>query len=164
MTARADRGSATIWVLACCALIMVIAGAATVRGAAVLARHRAESGADLAALAGAGRIGTGAPACVAAARTARDNGARLRTCQVRLDPGGRSGTVTVRVMETVRLPIFGVESIRASARAGRRPSYGMLAGAARRAPAAPQPGATRREQGWRSRSRGRNPAMSRSSR
>ena len=56
---RRDRGSATIWVLACCALLLVVGRSSALRTAAVLARHRAEGAADLAALAAAGRIGVG---------------------------------------------------------------------------------------------------------
>jgi Putative Flp pilus-assembly TadE/G-like len=52
------------------------------RGAAVIARHRAESAADLAALAGAGRIGIGGDPCAAAAAIA----AGLTSCEVRLGP------------------------------------------------------------------------------
>jgi secretion/DNA translocation related TadE-like protein len=114
-----ERGSAAIWVLACCALLMVVTGAATVRALAVLARHRAESSADLAALAAAGQIGVGDAACAFAARDARSNGARLRSCTVRLDAGGRSGSVRVAVLVTVRLPVVGACSVTASARAAR---------------------------------------------
>ena len=117
-----DRGSASIWVLACCALLMVIGGVITVRGLAVLARHRAESGADLAALAAAGRIGVASDECLAAARIARINGAALRECAVRVTPDGRSGQVTVSVAVRVRLPIVGARQVVASARAAREPS------------------------------------------
>ncbi|HZC71212.1 MAG TPA: Rv3654c family TadE-like protein [Jatrophihabitans sp.] len=118
---RADRGSATIWVVACCALLMTMAGAATVRALAVLARHRAEASADLAALAAAGRIGVGGDACEAAARVAGRNAARLRTCTVQLAPDGRSGTVSVSVALTARLPLVGSRQVVATARAAREP-------------------------------------------
>jgi secretion/DNA translocation related TadE-like protein len=120
-SARREHGSASIWVVACCALLMSIAGAVTVRTLAVLARHRAETSADLAALAGAGQIGVGGRACAAAARVAARNGARLRTCVVRLAPDGRSGTVSVRVEMAARLPIVGSREILATARAAREP-------------------------------------------
>lgn len=115
----ADTGSATIWVLACCALLMVVAWVATARGMAVLARHRAEAGADLAALAGAGRIGAGGDVCAAARRTAAGNGARVVACRARLGSERRSGTVDVRVVVSVRLPLIGGEEVTASAGAGR---------------------------------------------
>jgi secretion/DNA translocation related TadE-like protein len=116
-----DRGSATIWVLACCAVVLAIATVATVAALGVLARHRAESGADLAALAAAARIGVGDDECQAAAAIARRNGAEVRRCRVELDVGGRSGTVRVRVAYRVRLPLVGEREVVASARAARLP-------------------------------------------
>jgi secretion/DNA translocation related TadE-like protein len=60
--------------LACCA------GAA--RGIAVVARHRAETAADLAALAAASRVAGGhADWCAVAERIAAANGARLSGCR-----------------------------------------------------------------------------------
>lgn len=118
---RRERGSASIWVVACCALLMSMAGAVTVRTLAVLARHRAETSADLAALAAAAQIGVSEHECAAAARVAARNGAGLRACVVRLAPDGRSGTVSVYVETAVRLPIVGAQEILATARAAREP-------------------------------------------
>jgi secretion/DNA translocation related TadE-like protein len=95
---------------------------ATARGLAVLARHRAESAADLAALAAAGQIGVNDQGCAVAAQVARDGGGTLRTCLVRLAGDGRSGTVSVRVTVTVRLPIVSAQTVSASARAARLPA------------------------------------------
>jgi secretion/DNA translocation related TadE-like protein len=128
---RRDRGSASIWVVACCAVLMTVAGVATVRTLAVLARHRAEASADLAALAAAGRIGVGDNACAAASRVARQNAARLHACTVRLAPDGRSGTVAVVVAMRARLPVVGATEVVASARAAR------LAGVATPGPTRP---------------------------
>lgn len=119
MIRRGDEGSASIWVVACCALLMVVATVATLRGLAVLARHRAEAGADLAALAAAEQIGLGDRACAAATEVARRNGGRLRSCRLRLAADGRSGTVDVAVEHPVRLPIVGTRTVVATARAGR---------------------------------------------
>jgi len=120
---ESDRGSAAIWVVSCCVLLAVAATVATVRTLAVLARHRAEAGADLAALAAAGRIGRDdAAACPAAARIAGRNGGRLLSCDVRLAPDGRSGQVVVRVELRARLPLVGPRVVQASARAARLPS------------------------------------------
>lgn len=121
MTSRRpdERGSATIWVLACGALLMAVAMVGTVRGVAVLARHRAESSADLTALAAAGQIGLSDRACDVAARIAAANGARLSSCRVALDPGGRSGTVAIAVIAIVALPVVGARTVAATARAGR---------------------------------------------
>ena len=117
-----DEGSATVWVAACCAVVLVIATVVVLRTMAVLARHRAESGADLAALAAAGQIGVSGGGCKAAGRIAARNGARLRSCRLVLDRSGRSGTVVVRVSLAVRLPVLGNQEVVASARAGRLPA------------------------------------------
>lgn len=115
----AEAGSASIWVLACVALLLVVAGAITVRGVAVLARHRAESAADLAALAGAGQIGVSDRICSAVEATAARNRATVRACTTSIAPDGRSGTVLVRVAVPVDLPVVGRQLVVASARAGR---------------------------------------------
>jgi secretion/DNA translocation related TadE-like protein len=118
---RPDRvaGSASIWVLSCAALLLVVATAGVLAADAVLARHRAESAADLAALAAAGRIGLDPDVCPAAAAVAASNGAALRSCSAALAPDGRSGTVTARVSVRVSLPLVGARQVIASARAGR---------------------------------------------
>src|SRR5690348_3725282 len=72
--ARPERGSATIWVLAAAVLLFVLAAVATLRGVAVLARHRVEGSADLAAVAGAAQLGTAGSPCGAAARITTANG------------------------------------------------------------------------------------------
>src|SRR3954471_218818 len=54
-----DRGSATLLAVAMMGLIVAGFGAAVVVATAVVARHRAQSAADLAALAAAGRLATG---------------------------------------------------------------------------------------------------------
>jgi secretion/DNA translocation related TadE-like protein len=116
-----DRGSATIWVLACCALVMAVAYAAILRTTAVLARHRAETAADVAALAAAGQIGHDHDLCAAASRVAAENHAAVLACTTAVDAGGRSGTVRVMVATTVHLPVVGARQVTATARAGRDP-------------------------------------------
>jgi secretion/DNA translocation related TadE-like protein len=116
---RDDRGSASVWVLACSALVLLVAVAVSLRAGAVLARHRAESAADLAALAAAGRIGTADDVCEPAGPIARANGGALVRCRTRLAPDGRSGSVDVEVSVAVRLPGIGWRRATASARAGR---------------------------------------------
>jgi secretion/DNA translocation related TadE-like protein len=116
---RPDRGSASVWVLACSALVLLIGVATSLRTAAVLARHRAESAADFAALAAAGRIGLGGDSCTAAAALAAANGATLVRCRADLGSDGRTGTVDVAVSLPVRLPVLGNELVIATARAGR---------------------------------------------
>lgn len=116
---QGDRGSASIWLVSALTLILLVAVAAILRGAAVLARHRAEGAADLAALAAAGAIGVGGDPCARATAIAAANGARLRSCAVELAGDGRSGTVAVRVAVRVSLPVVGLRDSVASARAGR---------------------------------------------
>ena len=114
-----DCGSATIWVLSCCVLVMLLGYLGVARTEAVLARHRADAAADLAALAAAGRIGAGTDVCGAASGLAAANGAAVRSCSVRLAADGRSGTVRVQVAVRVQLPFAGARTVVASARAGR---------------------------------------------
>jgi secretion/DNA translocation related TadE-like protein len=123
-TCSPDGGSASVWVIACAALVLLIATVGVIRGTAVVARHRAEGAADLAALAAAARIGMAADdpgICRAAGPIASANGATLTSCAASVDASGRSGTVVVRVEVTARLPGWGQVRTTASAKAGRLP-------------------------------------------
>jgi secretion/DNA translocation related TadE-like protein len=95
------------------AVLMSIALAVMVFGTAVVARHRAQAAADLAALAAAGRLASGsAAACAAASSVAGAMRATMTACRVeRLD-------VVVGVDVRVGLGRWGVGSARAQARAG----------------------------------------------
>ncbi len=78
-----DRGSATV--TACFAMLALVAITATVvhLGATVLARHRAQSAADLGALAAAAAVDRGVEgACAAAGDIAGRMGARVEGCHV----------------------------------------------------------------------------------
>lgn len=121
MRQRSDRGSATVWVLALGAVILSVAMAVTARGSAVLARHRLGHAADLTALAAAHQIGRSAQPCAVASRIAAANAAVLVSCEARLDPSGRSGTVVLTVRRTVSLPLVGARTVTAWSRAGRMP-------------------------------------------
>lgn len=121
MRRAGERGSAAVWVVAVAALLLVIAAAGTLRGLAVLARHRAEAAADLAALAGAAQVGTAGSPCGVAARTAAANGGSVRSCRVEPDPGGRSGQVHLTVLLRVHLPVVGTRTVTANAVAARLP-------------------------------------------
>ncbi|MGW2375545.1 Rv3654c family TadE-like protein [Kitasatospora sp. NPDC001683] len=113
----ADAGSATVWLLALAMLGTVVFAGTIAVGAVVTARHRAESAADLAALAAADRLlldpdgGCGRAAGIAAAQ-----GAGLASCEV-----DRSADAVEVVAEVpvgglpLRLP---VGPARARARAG----------------------------------------------
>lgn len=116
-----DAGSAAVWVISCCALVLVAAYAAVLRADAVLLRHRTESAADLAALAAARRIGVADDGCTVAAQVAVANTVTLRSCAATVALDGRSGEVEVAVVLAARLPIVGVRDVVAHARAGRVP-------------------------------------------
>jgi len=119
-----DRGSATIWVLTCSTLVLLLALVVAIRAAAALARHQAEAAADLAALAGASRIGyvgDAAGICGTAEAIAIANGGLLLACSASLQPDGLSGTVSVRAEVFARLPVVGDVRATASARAARLP-------------------------------------------
>jgi secretion/DNA translocation related TadE-like protein len=118
---RQERGSATVWVLGLAAVVIAVALTVVVRGSAVLARHRLERAADLAALAAAQQIGRAGHPCAAASRNAAANGAVLASCTAALDPSGRSGTVAIIVHRTVSFALIGERTLTARARAGREP-------------------------------------------
>lgn len=78
-----DAGYATVFAAAAVGVLVCLLGLGLQVGAAVLARHRAETAADLAALAGAREAVRGADvACARATEVAADNGARLVACSV----------------------------------------------------------------------------------
>ncbi|WP_413468169.1 Rv3654c family TadE-like protein [Mycobacterium sp. RTGN4] len=108
-----DGGSATVVAVAMLALLMSIALGVIVFGTAVVARHRAQSAADLAALAAAGRLASGrVAACAAASSVAGAMRSTVTSCRVeQLD-------VVVGVDVPVQLGRWGVGSARALARAG----------------------------------------------
>ncbi|BBY51179.1 hypothetical protein MARA_46470 [Mycolicibacterium arabiense] len=95
------------------AVLVAVALGGVAVGSAVSARHRAQSAADLAALAAAGRLGLGRDAaCAWAESIAAPMRARVTECLVDgLD-------VVVRVDVTAQLGRWGVGTARAAARAG----------------------------------------------
>ncbi len=108
-----ERGSATVWVLAAGMVMLLAALAVASVGAAIVARHRAQQAADLAALGGAGQALAGAAAaCARADALARDNGAAMVSCHL----DGADLTVSAAVMPA-GAPIVARPAI-ASARAG----------------------------------------------
>ncbi|WP_456844413.1 Rv3654c family TadE-like protein [Cellulomonas sp. P5_C6] len=90
----ADRGSGTVLLLAVVGAAVSVAAMLGLLGSAQLARGRAQTAADLGALAGASRLldAAGDP-CELAGEVVGRNGARLAGC---VDEGG--GVVTVRVV------------------------------------------------------------------
>jgi len=119
--ASRERGSGTVFAVACVgALLICLVGGLTVV-AAVHAAHTARAAADLAALAAAAAVQQGAPvpsACTRAGELAAANGGVLVSCAA--DPSGR---VSVEVGSAVDspLPAPALGSARARARAGTWP-------------------------------------------
>jgi len=86
-----ERGSASVLVVAIVGLLLVVGGALGVVASMVRAHRSAQSGADLAALAGAHGRTLGRDACTEASRVAAANDVRLTGCRVE----GRDVVVTV---------------------------------------------------------------------
>ncbi|WP_454366779.1 Rv3654c family TadE-like protein [Streptomyces ambofaciens] len=83
LRAASDRGSATVWSVAAIAVLCVVFGVVLALGQAVVARHRAAGGADLAALAAADHWAQGGTAaCERASSVARAQGVRLVRCVI----------------------------------------------------------------------------------
>lgn len=119
---RREEGSATLWALSLVLVVWAVTLAGLVLGAGLVARHRAESAADLAALSAARAVHSaagGGPAgepCTAAAEVAGAAGARLVGCRV--EPGGDVWVVT-EVPPPAALPGWAdMPPARARARAG----------------------------------------------
>lgn len=112
-----DRGSGTVWTLACMAMTWLMAVTVMMAGGARAARHRAHAAADLAALAAASHAGAGqGPACRRAAAVAAGSGGRLSGCVVT----GRIADVTV--VMAVRVPAVSTAALRTTARARAGPA------------------------------------------
>ncbi|MFE1140034.1 Rv3654c family TadE-like protein [Streptomyces rochei] len=79
--AGTDQGSATVWSVGAVAVLCLVFGVVLALGQAVVARHRAAGGADLAALAAAEHWARGATAaCARAERIAAAQETRLVRC------------------------------------------------------------------------------------
>jgi secretion/DNA translocation related TadE-like protein len=113
----AERGSATVWVVALAGVLALVGAAVVLLGAAAVARHRAGAAADFTALAAAQRAVLGdADPCTTAQRLAEANGAMLVGCSA-----GPGAVVDVSVEVTLRLGRLGLHDATARARAGPAP-------------------------------------------
>lgn len=90
---RDERGAASLLVVSCVAVLLLVGSALGVVAAMVRAHRAAQSAADLASLAGAAAHQRGEAACVAAGAVATANGASLDACAV----AGDDVLVTVTV-------------------------------------------------------------------
>jgi secretion/DNA translocation related TadE-like protein len=78
-----DRGSGSLWLLSVGLATVALAGLVAAIGSVLVARHRAQSAADLGALAGAGRVVEGPDAaCTRAGQLVTANGAWLAGCRI----------------------------------------------------------------------------------
>jgi secretion/DNA translocation related TadE-like protein len=78
-----DRGAATVLAAAMMAVLLAVTVGGIYIGSAVVARHRAQSAADMAALAAALRLPEGAePACGQASVIAKAMKAELAACEI----------------------------------------------------------------------------------
>lgn len=110
---RDERGAATV--VACFVMLALIVVTMLIVhvGSLVATRHRAQSAADLAALAVAGSIEKGADAaCAAAEPIASRMSVAVRECRI----DGWDAVVTVT--DAVQVPTFGAKEVQAIARAG----------------------------------------------
>ena len=88
-----DRGAATVFAVACLAVLLLIGSALGVVAAMVRAHRTAQAAADLAALAAASALARGRDPCGSAADIAAANGAELLSCTI----DGQDALVTVEV-------------------------------------------------------------------
>lgn len=77
---RSERGAATFVVVAVMAVVISLAVAGLVLGGYLVAEHRAQQAADLAALGGAVEFERGGSVCARARTVAVANGGRLLSC------------------------------------------------------------------------------------
>jgi secretion/DNA translocation related TadE-like protein len=77
-----EGGAAALLTVWASAAVLAVAVTALAWGGALVARHRADRAADIAALAGATALQGGGDGCVAAMRLAAAQGARVTSCQV----------------------------------------------------------------------------------
>lgn len=89
---RSERGSATLFAVACLAVLLLLGAALGVVAAMVRAHRVAQTAADLSALAGAVAHQQGRGVCDEAERVAGANGADLTSCRT------DGGTVRVTVL------------------------------------------------------------------
>ncbi|KRF16561.1 hypothetical protein ASG90_09770 [Nocardioides sp. Soil797] len=77
-----DEGSASLLLVSLVGVVVLLGLGASFMTATASAHRRAQAGADLAALAGAGTLQDGGDACAASGRVAAANDSELVSCQV----------------------------------------------------------------------------------
>ena len=100
---RAEAGAGSVLAVAMMGLLVTVTVATSGVVGVVAAHRRAQSAADLSALAGAAALQDGGDPCERAGAIARRNGALLRRCEV------DGWDVAVAVVVTARLPVSSLE-------------------------------------------------------
>ena len=124
-----DAGSASLWALSLAMVLWVCVAGVVLAGVAVVARHRAATAADMAALAAASVIAQSessgesaadadgeSKACAAANAIALANDAIVTSCQVTAQIVDVTTSVRVPALDPLRS--LGLDSVSARARAG----------------------------------------------
>ena len=112
-SSRSETGSATVTTCLVLAALLTVTVLIAHVGTVVVARHRIQAAADLAALAAAGVVDSGSDtACARADEVVRRMRGRIQNCTV------DGWDVTVVATSTISLGPFGARSVRAIARAG----------------------------------------------
>lgn len=115
--AVAERGMGTMMIMAVVLLLMMLAGMIGIGGQYLVAKHRAQRAADLAALAGAQSLGSGKNGCVQARTYAKKNDRRVADCKIAGDTGDFVLTIRVEAPVPVRVGMV-PRNIAVSANAG----------------------------------------------
>jgi secretion/DNA translocation related TadE-like protein len=102
--AHSEIGSASVLMIGIVGVIVVLSSATLVIGAYAVGYHRARAAADLSALSGAAAYQQGREPCAEAAKTARQNGARMDRCDLVGDSIDFVVTVRVAVEARTRTP------------------------------------------------------------
>jgi secretion/DNA translocation related TadE-like protein len=101
---HSEIGSASVLMIGIAGVIVVLSSAAIVVGGYAVGYHRARAAADLSALSGAAAYQQGREPCAQAAKTARQNGARVDRCDLVGDVIDFVVTVRVSVVARTRIP------------------------------------------------------------
>jgi secretion/DNA translocation related TadE-like protein len=103
-TVRSEIGSASVLMIGVIGVVVVFSSAALVIGGYAVGYHRARAAADLSALSGAAAYQQGREPCAQAAKTARQNGARVDRCDLVGDVIDFVVSVRVSVIARTRIP------------------------------------------------------------
>jgi secretion/DNA translocation related TadE-like protein len=101
---RSQRGMGTMLIMAVVLVLLMLSGAIGTGGQYLVAGHRAQTAADLAALAGAQSYGTGGNGCAQAKAYGRKNHHVVSRCHTTGDAGDFVLTVKIKASVGVKVP------------------------------------------------------------